>query len=119
MKYSDLANKTVVDVDDDGIVSNAAEQCNEHHRHVFGNFFIEQHMIPTIMQQFLIDMGIRKISSQPMATYSDLDGLDDGPSLDVNEIEEFWNGYLTAIPKDLDLIWDTIDNGLMRYLQVL
>lgn len=115
-KYSDLTNATVET--EDGIASNAVEQCTGHHHHVFGNFFIEQHMIPIIMQQFLIDMGIRTTTSHTMAKHTDFDGFDDGPSLDVNEIEGFWNDYLTVIPNDLELIWDTIDNGLIRYLQV-
>lgn len=78
-------------------------------------------MIPTIMQQFLIDMGIRTTtsSSQTVAKHSELDRLDDdGHTIDVNEIEEYWNDFVTIIPNDLESIWDTIDNGLIRYLQV-
>lgn len=98
---------------DDGI-----EKCPGHHHHVFGNFFIEKHMIPTIMQQFLIDMGVRTTSSQNTATQFELDKFDDGHAIDVNEIEKYWNDYVAIIPNDLELIWDTIDNGLIRYLQV-
>lgn len=117
MKYSDL-NIAPID-SDDGIASNAIENCPGHHHHVFGNFFIEKHMIPTIMQQFLIDMGIRTTSSQTVAKQSELDKLDDGHNIvDVNEIEDYWNDYVAIIPNDLELIWDTIDNGLIRYLQV-
>lgn len=119
-KYSDL-NIAPVQLDTD-IVLNAAEMCTGHHEHVFGNFFIEKHMIPIIMQQFLIDMGIRtKSSSQKVAKhFEDFDRLDDGhTNIDVNEIEEFWNDYVAIIPNDLELIWDTIDNGLIRYLQVI
>lgn len=127
-KYSDL-NGAPVNSDDDGgdgggdgvgIVSADIEKCPGHHQHVFGNFFIEKHMIPTIMQQFLIDMGIRAaVPSQTVAKHSEFDQLDNGEhSIDVNEIGEYWNEYLTIIPNDLESVWDTIDNGLIRYLQV-
>lgn len=77
-------------------------------------------MIPTIMQQFLIDMGIRAaVPSQTVAKHSEFDQLDNGEhSIDVNEIEEYWNEYLSIIPNDLESVWDTVDNGLVRYLQV-
>lgn len=104
--------------------SSVVEKCPGHHHHVFGNFFIEKHMIPTIMQQFLIDMGIRtttSLSSQTVAKqHTELDHrLDnDRHTVDVSEIEAYWNDYITIIPNDLESIWDTIDNGLIRYLQV-
>lgn len=63
-------------------------------------------------------MGIRTPSSQPMGKHCDSDRVNDGQSLDVSEIEEFWTDYLAVLPNDLELIWDTIDNGLIRYLQV-
>lgn len=116
-KHSDL-NIVPADSDDGG----AVHKCPGHRHHVFGNFFIEKHMIPTIMQQFLIDMGIRTTtsSSQAEAKHAESDHRldDDGHTVDVNEIEEYWNDYVTIIPNDLESIWDTIDNGLIRYLQV-
>lgn len=109
------------DIDANVAAAAAADTCcTGHQKHVFGNFFIEKHMIPIIMQQFLIDMGIRtKSSSQKIAKHGDFDTMDDGHTIiDVNEVEKFWNDYVAIIPNDLELIWDTIDNGLIRYLQV-
>lgn len=125
-KYADLNIMSISSNDGAGTVnSNVVGKCPGHKHHVFGNFFIEKHMIPTIMQQFLIDMGIRTTitsSSSPPQTVakpSELDRLDDdGYTVDVNEIEGFWNDYTAIIPNDMELIWDTIDNGLIRYLQV-
>lgn len=124
-KYSDL-NVAPADSDDGGgggvrIVTSDVEKCPGHRHHVFGNFFIEKHMIPTIMQQFLIDMGIRTaaIPTQTVAKPSESDQLDNGGhSVDVSGIGEYWNEYLAIIPNDLESVWDTIDNGLIRYLQV-
>lgn len=117
MKYSGL---NIVPIDSHGVgASSVVKTCPGHEHHVFGNFFIEKHMIPTIMQQFLTDMGVRTTSSsQTVAKHTELDGFDDGHTVDVNEIEDYWNDYITIIPNDLELIWDTIDNGLIRYLQV-
>lgn len=116
-KYSDL-NVTPMDLDGGGISD--IDKCPGHRHHVFGNFFIEKHMIATIMQQFLVDMGIRTAApSQAVTKFTELDQVDNGGhSVDVNEIGEYWNEYLTIMPNDLESVWDTIDNGLIRYLQV-
>lgn len=86
------------------------------HHHELSSFFVEEHMIPVIMQQFLIDLGTQA-APKVVAKRSD-DALEER-SIDIKEIEKFWQKYLKAIPSDLELIWDTIDNGLTRYLQVI
>lgn len=96
-----------------GLTNIAEHYCDQHHE--FRNFFIEQHMIPIIMQQFLVDLGI-KTAPKTVVKHSN-DALEDH-SIDIKEIEQFWNDFLTTIPSDLELIWDTIDSGLTRYLQV-
>lgn len=94
--------------------ANQVAKCADH-QHVFGNFFIEKHLIPTIMQQFLIDLEVKTVQNVPVTTSDD--AVDD-QFIDIKEMEAFWNDYVTVIPVDLQLIWDTIDNGLVRYLQV-
>lgn len=89
------------------------EKCSEHH-HVFNSFFVEQHQIPIIMQQFLVDLDTKSIPKID-PKYSD---VPDDRLIDIKEVQQFWNEYLTTVPTDLELIWDTIDNGLNRYLQV-
>lgn len=39
-------------------------------------------------------------------------------TIDLKEIEQFWNDYVNAVPDDLEIIWDSIDSGLIRYLEV-
>lgn len=97
------------------IATNGIDSCTEHH-HVFTNFFVEQHMIPIIMQQFLIDMGIKCEPKMIENRYSG--DTAEERTIDFKDIELFWNDYVDTIPGDLELIWDTIDNGLVRYLQV-
>lgn len=96
------------------------QQCDDAHDHIFTNLFIEQHMIPIIMQQFLIDLGSNVSKLTPNNYFNE--HLDTQSialnSIDLKEIEPFWNDYMNAMPSDLEMIWDTIDNGLVRYLQV-
>lgn len=90
-------------------------RCTEHK---IENFFVEQHMIPIILQQFLIDLD-SMISSNTIEKYprseADLSVLH---LIDANEIELFWNDYMLTIPNYLDCVWNTAVNGLLRYLQV-
>lgn len=103
----------------DEFSSDLHRQCPDH-EHIFTNFYVEQHMIPIIIQQFLTDLGVKN-SSNALTNYSS-ENLDDAlnalHSIDINKIEQFWMGYVDAIPNDLETIWDTIVNGLLRYLQV-
>lgn len=113
-KYSDIqVNRTESDRDTE---SNIIEKCSDHH-HMFSSFFVEQHMIPIIIQQFLIDLDTK--SASKIQTFNHTNDAVEERSIDIKEVEQFWNEYLTAIPSDLELIWDTIDNGLNRYLQVI
>lgn len=70
------------------------------------------------MQQFLIDLDARSSSKQIVKHLTNDEDSNVHHSIGLNEIEEFWNDYMQTIPNDLELIWDTIINGLLRYLQV-
>lgn len=78
-------------------------------------------MIPVIIQQFLIDLDAestsKTIAKIPNNIHSD-DNAIAMQSINFNDIEQFWNDFLHMLPNDLDSIWDTIVNGLLRYLQV-
>lgn len=75
-------------------------------------------MIPIIMQQILIDLDTKTISSQLITKNNSTEGPIPLHTIDLNEVKQFWNDYLCAIPNDLELIWDTLVNGQLRYLQV-
>lgn len=72
-------------------------------------------MIPIIMQQFLIDAGIK---CEPKIMENQSGETLEERTIDFKDIELFWNDYVDTIPRDLELIWDTIESGLVRYLQV-
>lgn len=117
-KYNELTETITTATADE------SDRCTEHHNK-FKKFFVEQHMIPIIMEQFLIDLDARsstksivKHSSSATAAAASDDDVNAIHSIDLNEIELFWNDYSHTIPNDLELIWDTIANGLVRYLQV-
>ncbi|XP_055311995.1 dynein regulatory complex protein 1 homolog [Sitodiplosis mosellana] len=93
-----------------------SDQCAEHE---ITNFFVDQHMIPIIMQQFLIDLDGRAPSKMIVKHLSHDEDSNALYSIDANEIELFWKDYMRTIPNELELIWDTIVNGLLRYLQIL
>lgn len=84
---------------------------------MFSCFFVEQHMIPIIIQQFLIDSNTK--SESKIESIKHINDAVEERTIDIKEVEQFWCEYLAAIPSDLEIIWDTIDNGLNRYLQVL
>lgn len=98
------------------------QQCTEH-GHIFTNLSVEQHMIPIIMQQFLIDLGVNasKLASKNYANEHSMNtqSATVHNAIDLKEIEQFWNDYIDAIPSDLEMIWDSIENGLVRYLHVI
>lgn len=104
----------------DESVTNVLNKCSDPN-HSFRHVYVEQHMIPIILQQFLTDLGI-KSSTKTLSTNYSNDNLEKSVnalnSIDINKIEHFWNEYVSVIPFDLELIWDTIVNGLLRYLQV-
>lgn len=109
-KKSEITTETTTDK------TNFSNICADHNE--FENFFVEQHMIPIIMQQFLIDLDARsssKMIAKPATNDNELNAFH---SIDFNEIKLFWNDYICIIPHDLNLIWDTIANGLLLYLQV-
>lgn len=110
-KFCELTRTTITDEND------ISSKCAKHHNKLT-NFFVERHMIPIIMQQFLIDMDARSSSKQIVKHLTNMEDSNVHHSIDLNEIDEFWNDYMQTIPNDLELIWDTIINGLIRYLQV-
>lgn len=96
-------------------------QCSEHN-HIFANFAVEQYQIPIIIQQFLIDLST-KCNSSIVTSNKTIDKFNESATvsrpIDLKEIEFFWNDYVNALPCDLEIIWDAIDNGLIRYLEVI
>lgn len=96
-------------------------QCSQHN-HIFANFAVEQYQIPTIIQQFLIDLST-KCSTSIVISNKAIDKFDESATvsrpINLREIEQFWNDYVNALPCDLETIWDAIDNGLIRYLEVI
>lgn len=58
-----------------------------------------------------------------MSAHKAIDKFDESATvsrpIDLREIEQFWNDYVNALPCDLEIIWDAIDNGLVRYLEVI
>lgn len=86
------------------------------HHHAFTNFAIEPYMIPVIVQQFLIDMNNRKMVNAGNA--DDTNEPTTAKPLDLKEIEHFWRSYELAVPTDLEVIWESVENGLHRYLEV-
>lgn len=94
------------------------QKCIEHGQ-IFTNLFVEQHMIPIIMQQFLIDLRMNTSNLAPKTNeHSDKSSIVHN-KIEPKEIEQFWNDYIQALPNDLGRIWDAIENGLVRYLQVI
>lgn len=96
-------------------------QCFQHN-HIFANFAVEQYQIPIIIQQFLIDLST-KCSTSIVTLNKTIDKVVESANvsqpIDLTEIEQFWNDYVNALPNDLEIIWDAIDNGLIRYLKVI
>lgn len=96
-------------------------QCSQHN-HIFANFAVEQYQIPIIIQQFLIDLST-KCSTSIVTSNKAIDKFDESATvsrpIDLREIEQFWNDYVNVLPCDLEIIWDAIDNGLVRYLEVM
>lgn len=104
---------------------NSITECLQHtNQHIFANFAVEQYMIPIIMQQFLIDLSTKADTSIVNKLNKAIDNNVDesvvtvSRPIDLSEIEQFWNHYVNALPSDLEIIWDTIENGLIRYLEV-
>lgn len=95
----------------------SSTNCAMHHQHVFTNFAIESYMIPIIVQQFLIDVMNRKIVDP--IKMRDAHETSPAKAFDSNEIEQFWRSYEVAVPTDLEVIWESIESGLHRYLEVI
>lgn len=85
------------------------------HLHAFTNFAIPPYMIPIIVQQFLTDLHRKGVNT---SARTDTSVPDTAKALDLNEIENFWLAYEMAVPNDLEIIWESIENGLHRYLEV-
>lgn len=104
----------------DELKAGSDSQCPDHD-HVFTNFHVDQYMIPIILQQFLTDVGTKNAVSVLVKSHSDdrfEEGLNALHAIDVGQIEQSWMEYVDTIPHDLEMIWDTTINGLLRYLQV-
>lgn len=95
--------------------SNEANDDCVMHFHAFTNFAIQPYMIPIIVQQFLTDINRNGVNA---TTRNDTSVPATAKALDVNEIEHFWRAYERAVPNDLEIIWESIENGLHRYLEV-
>lgn len=89
--------------------------CAEHHCQ-FDELFVEHYMVPIILQQFLTDLSWNSFKDHEKSQRKDR--LNDLQIIDFKEIETFWSRCVAIIPKDLDLIWNTIEIGLNRYLEV-
>lgn len=99
---------------------NSSTECSTSHKHAFTDFAVEPYMISIVMQQFLIDVNAksRPKTMQSITNDSIMDVTSAPKTIDLKEIEQFWNDYVNAVPDDLEIIWDSIDSGLIRYLEV-
>lgn len=100
------------------VASNSQRKCKESQH----SFTVEHHMVPIILQQFLIDTSPKSDSPICSAGSDSVEltakSMTASRSIELKEIESFWNMYLDALPKDTELVWQALENGLSQYLNV-